>query len=121
MILSCYTYTKVEAAGQPISTSLTWEAVQWALTAPTAQPYVAPTKPKQDAAQSPTATTHTQQMTPAPKPYNYQVAELMLHLTNLVMSERHHNAFFNRCKYNCDDVAGWAIALTHNGSRSKDT
>ena len=31
--------------------------------------------------------------------YNHQLAELMPHLTDLVVSVRHHNALLNRCKY----------------------
>ena len=30
---------------------------------------------------------------------NHQLAELMLHLTNLVVSVRHHNALLSICKY----------------------
>ena len=38
--------------------------------------------------------------------YNHQLAELMSHLTNLVMSVRHHNVLLIRCKYNHNDVTG---------------
>ena len=54
---------KVEVAGQPITTPSTSEVVQQAPTAPTVQPSVAPTTPKQAAARSPTAATCTQQKT----------------------------------------------------------
>ena len=52
--------------GQPITTPSTSEAVQLqqAPTAPAVQPPVAPATPKQAAAQSPTAATHTQWKTP---------------------------------------------------------
>ena len=59
-------HTKVEVAGQSVTTPSTSEAVQLQQT-PTAsavQPSVAPTTPKQAAAQSPTAATHTQRKTP---------------------------------------------------------
>ena len=52
------THTKVEVAGQPVTTPSTSEAVQQAPTAPAVQPTVAPTTPKQ-------AATHTQWKTPA--------------------------------------------------------
>ena len=57
---------KVEVAGQPVTTPSTSEAVQLqqAPTAPAVQPSVASTTPKQAAAQSPTAATHTQQESP---------------------------------------------------------
>ena len=42
-------------AGQPITTPSTTAAAQQAPTAPTVQPSVAPTTPKQAAARSPTA------------------------------------------------------------------
>ena len=60
------THSKVEVAGQPITTPSTSEAVQLqqAPTAPAVQPPVAPTTPKQAAARSPTAATRTQQKTP---------------------------------------------------------
>ena len=47
--------------GQPVTTPSTSEAVQLqqSPTAPTVQPSVAPATPKQAAAQSPTAATHT--------------------------------------------------------------
>ena len=53
-------------AGQPITTPSTSEAVQLqqAPTAPTVEPPVAPATPKQAAARSPTAATHTQWKTP---------------------------------------------------------
>ena len=60
------THPKVEVAGQPITTPSTSEAVQLQQT-PTAsavQPPVAPATPKQAAARSPTAATHTQRKTP---------------------------------------------------------
>ena len=53
--------------------------------------------------------------------YNHQMAELLSHLTHLVMSLKHHNVLLNRCKYNCGNVTGWASAPTHNRSRSKET
>ena len=64
------TPTKVEVAGQPVTTPSTSEAVQQtsaqrAPTAPAAQPSVAPATPKQAAARSPTAATRTQRKTPA--------------------------------------------------------
>ena len=54
-------HTRVEVAGQPVSTPSTSEAVQLqqAPTAPTVQPSVAPVTPKQAAARSPTAATLT--------------------------------------------------------------
>ena len=53
-------------AGQPITTPSTSEAVQLqqAPTAPTVEPPVAPATPKQAAARSPTAATHTQWKAP---------------------------------------------------------
>ena len=59
-------HTKVEVAGQPVTTPSTSEAVQLqqAPTAPAVQPSVAPTTPKQAAAQCSTAATCTQQKTP---------------------------------------------------------
>ena len=59
-------HPKVEVAGQPVTTPSTSEAVQLqqAPTAPAVQPSVAPATPKQAAARSPTAATHTQQNTP---------------------------------------------------------
>ena len=51
--------------GQPVTTLSTSEAVQQTPTAPTVQPSVAPITPKQAAAQSPTAATHTRWKTPA--------------------------------------------------------
>ena len=59
-------HPKVEVAGQPVTIPSTSEAVQLQQTptAPTVQPSVAPATPKQAAAQSPTAATHTQQKTP---------------------------------------------------------
>ena len=56
------THPKVEVAGQPVTTPSTSEAVQLqqATSAPTVQPSVAPAKPKQAAAQSPTAATPTE-------------------------------------------------------------
>ena len=56
------TNTKVEVAGQSVTTQSTSEAVQLeqAPTAPAVQPSVAPSTPKQAAAQSPTAATCTQ-------------------------------------------------------------
>ena len=38
--------------------------------------------------------------------FNHQLTELMLHLTDLVMSVRHHNALLNICEYIHDDVTG---------------
>ena len=60
-------HTKVEVAGQPVTTPSTSEAVQLqqAPTAPAVQPPLAPTTPKQAAAQSPTAAACTQWKTPA--------------------------------------------------------
>ena len=60
------THPKVEVAGQPITTPSTSEAVQLqqAPTASAVQPPVAPATPKQAAARSPTAATHTQRKTP---------------------------------------------------------
>ena len=60
-------HPKVEVAGQPVTTPLTSETVQLqqAPTAPAVQPPVAPAIPKQAAAQSPTAATHTQWKVPA--------------------------------------------------------
>ena len=60
-------HTKVEVAGQPVTTPSTPEAVQLQQvpTAPAVQPSVAPATPKQAAAQSPTAATLTQRNTPA--------------------------------------------------------
>ena len=59
------TNTKLEVAGQPVTTPSTSEAVQLqqAPTAPTVQPPVAPATPKQAAAQGPTVATHTQRKT----------------------------------------------------------
>ena len=61
-------HPKVEVAGQPVNTPSTSEAVQLQQvpTAPTIQPSVAPATPKQAAAQSPTAATHTPQKTTVP-------------------------------------------------------
>ena len=57
-MLSSLTHTtKVEVAGQPNTTPSTTAAAQQAHTAPTVQPSVAPTTPKQAAARSPTAAT----------------------------------------------------------------
>ena len=99
-------HTKVEVTGQPITTPSTSEAVQQAPTTPSrAEPSVAPTTPQQATAQSPTAVTCTKWMTPAPADVQ-PLTELMLHLTDLVVSVRHHNALLRRCKYNCDDVTG---------------
>ena len=53
-------HTKVEVAGQPVTTPSTSEAVQQAPTAPVVQPLVAPTIPKHAAAQSPIAAICTQ-------------------------------------------------------------
>ena len=53
-------HPKVEVARQPITTLLTEQVPA----GPTAQPSVAPVTPKQAPAQSPTAATHTQWMTP---------------------------------------------------------
>ena len=89
-------------AQQPVTTPSTSEAVQQAPTAPTVHPPVAPATPKQAAAQSPTAATHIQQL----QMFNHQLTELMLHLTDLVMSVRHHNALLNICEYIHDDVTG---------------
>ena len=60
------THSKVEVAGQPITTPSTSEAVQLQQTptTPAVQPSVAPTTPKQAAARSPTAATRTQRKTP---------------------------------------------------------
>ena len=60
-------HTKVEVAGQPVTTPSTSEAIQLqqAPTAPAVQPSVAPATPKQAAARSPTAATCIQQKTPA--------------------------------------------------------
>ena len=58
-------HTKVEVAGQPITTLSTSETVQQAPTAPALQPSVAPATPKQAVAQSPKAATHTQWKIPA--------------------------------------------------------
>ena len=62
------THPKVEVAGQPVTTPSTSEAVQLqqAPTAPTVQPSVAPATPKQAAARSPTAATHTPWKTTVP-------------------------------------------------------
>ena len=38
--------------------------------------------------------------------FNHQLAELMSHLTDLVMSVRHHNTLLNMCKYIHDNVTG---------------
>ena len=59
-------HTKVEVAGQPITTPSTSEAVQLhqTPTAPAVQPSVAPTTAKQAAAQSLAAATRTQWKTP---------------------------------------------------------
>ena len=60
------THPKVEVAGQPVTIPSTSKAVQLHQmpTAPTVQPSVAPATPKQAAAQSPTAATHTQRKAP---------------------------------------------------------
>ena len=50
-------HTKVEVAGQSITTPSTSNAVQHAPAVPAVQPPVAPATPKQAAAQSPTAVT----------------------------------------------------------------
>ena len=60
------TSTKVEVAGQLVTTpseAVQQKPAQHTLTAPAAEPSVAPATPKQAAAQSPTAATRTQQKT----------------------------------------------------------
>ena len=54
-----------------------------------------------------------QQPTPSrrhlqPQMFNHQLAELMMHLADLVMSVRHHNALLSKCKYQpqrCDRMS----------------
>ena len=104
------THPKVEVAGQPVTTPSTSEAVQLqqAPTAPVVQPSVAPTTPKQAAAWSSTAATHIQLKAPATADVQPPPAELLSHLTNLVVSVRHHNTLLSKCKYQpqwCDSMS----------------
>ena len=73
-------HPRVQVAEQPITTPSTSEAVQQPLIAPTVQPPVALTTPKQHA---PSRRHLHLQM------YNHQMAELLLHLTDVCVTHSH--------------------------------
>ena len=82
---------------------------------------VASTTLRQAAAWSPTTATHIQWMIPATaegQPLTDK-ADVAPQWSGHV--SKHHSALMNRCKYNCDDVTGWASAPTHKQLRFKDT
>ena len=45
--------------------------------------------------------------------------ELMSHLANLLTQLRYHKTLFSICKYNHDDVTGWASTALHNRYHQK--
>ena len=102
-------------AGQPVTTPSTSEAVQQAPTiccscntqeCCSPKPYSSNSHPAEGTCNCRCSTTDQQNC---------------CHTSLIWSSVRHHNALLNRCKYNCDDVTGWASAPAHNGSRSKVT
>ena len=115
-------HTKVEVAGQPVTTPSTSEAVQQAPTAPAVQPTVAPMTPSKlqpkALQQQPTHNGRHLQL----QMFNHQMAELLSHLANMVISVRHHNALLSICKFihlqQCDRMSK---CTPHNGLRSNDT
>ena len=115
-------HTKVEVVGHPVTTPSTPTCLlNRALVAPTANCLLLPQHwgklQPETLQQQPTLSGWYLQL----QKDNQWLTKLMLHLSDLVMSVRHHSALMNRCKYNCDDVTGWASAPTHKQLGSNDT